>query len=231
MRALAIGLLLLAVAGGAAEAQTPEVRIGEATIKLVTPAGHCVMDAANPADARYIQIVNGLLEQSGNTFLGATADCKQLEVWRNSTDVVLDDSFQFQTRAQFANQDLSAMRSEVISAACATVRSQGEQILAEAGAVAAERIQKLMEGARQDEVRFLGVLEENKDGCYAAMLQKMRTEIGTEKVQIGTIGITIVKGKVLYVALYSPYVDEAKIKTQYQQTRTAVEAILAANAQ
>jgi hypothetical protein len=63
----------------------------------------------------------------------------------------------------------------------------------------------------------------------AALLQRLRTEVGTDKVQTAVYATTIVRGKVIYCYLFAPYTGAETIGDILAKQKLNVAALIAAN--
>ncbi len=117
-------LFLLAAASSAMAGQA---QMGDVSVTLPPPAGFCELSEIDPSDKRMLTIVGGLLEKSGNKLLSMSADCAQLTSWRSGQRRLLDDYAQYQ--AQLAIIDKPP--SEAIAQTCATLREEGNKIVAQ----------------------------------------------------------------------------------------------------
>jgi len=80
-----LGAFLLCLPAAAKEA-----KVGDVSLNLPTPHGHCEMDPVVAADARLISSLHKTLAKTGNRLLGLSADCAELKDWRSGKRLVLD---------------------------------------------------------------------------------------------------------------------------------------------
>jgi len=76
---------------------------------------------------------------------------------------------------------------------------------------------------------FMGVLAEDPTACYAGLLQKLRTETGTDKTQVVIFAATIVKKRFIFVYGITRYVDSDSVDRMLALLKTHVPKVLAAN--
>lgn len=76
---------------------------------------------------------------------------------------------------------------------------------------------------------FVGVLAEDSTACYTALLQKLKTETGSEKTQTAINATTVVKGKVVYFYLFSLYTGRDSIDAALAKQKVNLGAFIAAN--
>lgn len=224
-----IAVVLLAIAGSALPAQTREAKIGGASIDLTMPAGFCELEEKLPTDQRAVAALRKLVTGSGNELLAFAADCSQLDAWRTGKRQLLDDFVQFQTPASSANKPLPLAPGEFIKQVCALTRDQAARLLAGAAPDIHTRIEETLRRVKVNETSFVGVLAEDPTACYSALLQKLQTEVGTEKTQLSVYAVTVVKGKVVYFYLFTPYLGGATVESILAKQKINVGEFIAAN--
>jgi hypothetical protein len=202
-----------------------DVKVGATSITLSPPQGYCSLDASNTADAKMLAAVEGMLGRTGNRLLLLSADCGQLADWRTGKRQLLDNMAQHQSLIKLENARLSATPEATIEQACARLRKQGEQMVTDMTADVQERADKILKSVKLNEMKFLGVLGEEPRVCYAALLQRFLTEVGTEKTQVAVFATTIVRGKVLYYYLFAPYVSGETLSSMLQQHKANVQRL------
>jgi hypothetical protein len=219
----------LAIVGSAA---AKEARIGSTTLTLPSPGGYCEMTDKDPSDARAMKAIGDALAATKNEMLSMAADCSQLEAWRAAKVPALDDYIQFQvpTDASAADVPSNISRAAAVKELCANVRGEAGKALSDAAPDIKARMETAVKGAKFNEPSFLGVLAEDASACYYGLLQKLRTEVGTEKTQLTVAALTVVKGKVVTYLLYTVHRDGADTVTAaLGRHQRNVPALLAAN--
>src|SRR5262249_32604658 len=152
-------------------------------------------------------------------------DCKQLSEWHTGKRKLLDDYGQYQT--QIATMDEPP--SETVAETCTTLRKQGEQILANQLPDIKKRVEATMTNIKLNETKFIGVLGEDKDACYAGLMQKIHTEANTDKTQITAFAISIVKNKTVFIYRFAVYKNPQSVDATLRKIKIDVAALVAAN--
>lgn len=198
------------------------------TITLVVPAAFCPLDPSNPSDANMLKLVRQA--QAGKNYVIAQfANCAQLQAWRSGQRKVLDDLGGATTPVQYANQVLPYTRPQLVALLAQTYRRQGGALLKGATDDVNRRIGSAAKQMKINETKFIGVLAEDKDAVYVGLLQSLRTELGDTKIQIGVTGVTIIKGKMVSISVYTPAVSENSSTEALATARAIVAKTLAAN--
>ncbi len=186
-----------------ADAAPLEATIGSTALKLVLPRGDCKIDATRTADAQYLKVLTDVTAaESGNGVLAGFADCRQLSDWRTGRAPVLDDHGQYQTILKLADADIPPA---AIGRICHGLRQKGDQFYQGLSLDEDQRIAEAADDLGRDQTRFLGLISEDEHACYSALLQDGRARGGAEKRQVGVYATSIVKGKLVYFYLFTPY--------------------------
>jgi hypothetical protein len=90
-------------------------------------------------------------------------------------------------------------------------------------------IEKTVKTVKMNSLSFAGVLAEDPTACYAAAIQSLKTETGTEKIQLVLLGATVAKNKSVYAYRFSVYTPSADVKGQLARLQSTVAALQAAN--
>jgi hypothetical protein len=223
----AAALLVACLVASNASAKT--TKVGPASLDLPPPSGYCELDTRQASDARMLKAIEGMLGSTGNRLLGASADCSQLDDWRRGARPLLDNLAQYQTLMAWENGPLPALPDVTIKEACDHMRAQGDQLVNDMTPDVKARAERVLKTVQVNEMKFLGVIDEEPGVCYAAMLQKFKTEVGTEKTQVTLFATTTVKFKLVYYYLFAPYVGSDTIGDMLQQHKANVERLMAKN--
>jgi hypothetical protein len=224
--ALVAGVLAAGLAGvGSGVAK--DVQIGAVTITLPPPEGYCELDASRPLDARTLKVIGDLVAGMQSELLTISTDCSRIEAWRSGQQRILGDNAQYQT--PLATKESEFPRAESVREACASYRTEGDSELAKIAPDLTTRLDTAIQGVKFNQPQFLGVLAEDADACYFAMLMKAGTPDG-EVVQAIISATTTVKGKIILYNLYALYHDATTVTTMLARHRSNnIPALLAAN--
>jgi hypothetical protein len=205
-------------------AMAGEATIGDASIVLPPPAGYCELSDNQASDTRMLSALRELLRPTGNQLLAMSADCEQLSKWRTG-GLLLDDIAQYQTP-----KDTSATyTAETLKQICEFTRQQGEKVTSEIVPGIQKRVEDVLNEVKLNEMKFIGVVDEDANACYVVFLQKLKTELGTEKTQVALYAITLLKSKIVFYYLFRPYADSNTATTMLASHKENVAALLAAN--
>jgi hypothetical protein len=200
-----------------------KTRIGSATLQLVLPAGMCQIDTTVPEDAAYVAAIESGLAGT-NKLLGAFADCNELAQWRSSKKMFAEYGY-YQTPVAMID---ALATPETVADVCRELRSQGERMLDEAQGDLTLRTQRALTGLQVSQVRSLGVIGEEANVCYSAVMRNVDDE-GEARLQDLVFALTMLKGKLLFLYVYAPHADEHAIPALLDRVRVTVNALAAAN--
>ena len=224
-------LLVVCLVGGHAvdSAVAKDAQVGIASLSLPPPTDYCELDATQASDERTLKAVEGMLAPTNNRLLVMSADCTQLADWRTGKRRLLDNFAQYQTLIPWENGPLPKAPEAVIKDACNQMRTQGEQLVTDMAPDVKARAEQVLKTVKVNEMKFLGVVGEEPTVCYAAMLQKLHTEIGTDKTQVTVFATTVVKSKLVYFYLFAPYVSGDSVTDLLAQQQAHVQRLRSAN--
>jgi len=206
-----------------------EARVGEAALSLTTPAGQCELDPSKPGDARMLEVTERAVSGVGNQVLGFYADCKQLTDWRTGKRPLLEDFAQYQTLASAASAPGPAAPEEAIKQLCSQQREASEKVVTGIATDMKARIEEAVRGVQLNQVRSLGVVAEDANACYAALVQRFKAETGKDVTIMALFATTFVQGKLVLYYLYSPYRTAQTMPALLAKQKLNVAALLAAN--
>jgi hypothetical protein len=200
---------------------------GGVKLNLPTPSGFCdITDSQNPVDKDVRMTTASMMQKNGIRLLGVAADCQQLDDW-HARKHLLDDHSQYGTPiANFGKRTPPA----AVHQLCQSYRASG-------GKVDESVISRLNESVKElggkiqfgDSPEFLGVLGETDTTCYTGRVQKIKTEIGTEKMQLSVSAGIDVKDRFVFLNLYTPYRDSDTLNHVLEHTRATVADVESAN--
>jgi hypothetical protein len=229
-RPIALLLVCFLLAGAAIPpVLAKDATVGATSLTLPPPSGACELDATKPSDARMLKAVEGMLGPTGNRLLAMSVDCTELADWRAGTRKLLDHIAQYQTLIAWQDGPLPGTPEATIKEACDQMRAQGDKLVTDMEPDVKARAEQVLKTVKINEMKFLGVVGEDPNVCYAAMLQKFGTEVGTDKTQATVFATTIVKGKLVYFYLFAPYVSGDTVTDLLAQQRAHVQQLQTAN--
>jgi len=206
-----------------------DAKVGQTSVTLTAPSGQCELDPGQPSDARMLQITESTLAGVGNRLLGFYADCKQLNDWRTGKRALLEDFAQYQTAIAAMDAPAPAAPAEAIKQLCSQQREASEKVVTGIATDMKARIEEAVRGVQLNQVRSLGVVAEDANACYAALVQRFKAETGKDVTIMALFATTFVQGKLVLYYLYSPYRSAQTMTALLAKQKLNVAALLAAN--
>lgn len=220
---------LAAVPMAEAQTKTYPVNVGGKAITLVIDPDQCLLDRNNPSDVRVWQLVERAIAGQ-NELLLAAADCQQIGPWRAGARPTLDDFTQVQINLSLKTQDFTGQEATLPRQICAQLRSQGDSIASGAEMQKLrDRFNTSTETVRLNETTFIGVVHEDDQGCYASLVQKVKTDQGKDKLILSVFAHVVVKGRLLYLYRYTEGQKFDDMVRLLELLRVSVAAQLDAN--
>jgi hypothetical protein len=216
---------LFTLACAASNAIAGSATIGNVSVNLPPPLNFCELSVNNASDKRMITTLTDLLAKSGNKLLVMSADCRQLAEWHTGKRQLLDDFAQYQTPIA----GIDKPPTETIQQTCATLRAEGDKILSNQMPDIKKRVEATLNKIKIGQSSYLGVLAEDPNACYAGILQKIHTEVNTDKTQVTVFAIAMVKNKSVFVYRFTVYTGSNSIDATLVRLKSNVAALYAAN--
>ena len=205
-----------------------EVMVGPVAVELVLPTGFCELDPRQSSDAQLIARYTAQLGRTGNQVLSISAACSELPGWRAGVSL-LDHFLFFSADARFIGQSTPVDTETIRKQTCDNIRAHAKEALSLGMAMANSQPDAIARNIKANSMAVVGVDDNDPNACYTAILQKMRTQLGTEKLQLGIDTTVAIKGKILFSTLYIPYVDMEGVVKSLAENRSFVVSWRAAN--
>jgi hypothetical protein len=196
-------------------ASAKDVMVGSTSLNLTIPAGSCVVDE----DADRVKAFRSFLAAT-NQLLVSYAACQ------SNSSLSREDFAHYSVPVVAINVTLPA---DTIKQVCAVIRAKGDKKLARILQERALDFEKAFDGLKISETRSIGVVAEDSVVCYMALVQKLTTGGGIEKIFVGISATMNIKGKLILYNLYSPYVSSDTVTTMLERHKSNVSAFFAAN--
>jgi hypothetical protein len=176
-----------------------------------------------------LQITESTLAGAGNRLLGFYADCKQLKDWHTGKRELLEDFAQYQTAIALLDEPAPIASAEAIKQLCSQQREASEKAVSGLATDMKARVEEAVRGVQFNQVRSLGVVAEDANACYAALVQRLKAETGKDVTIMALFATTFVHGKLVLYYLYSPYRSAQTVTALLAKQKLNVAALLAAN--
>jgi hypothetical protein len=207
-------------------AHAAEGKMGDVTLKLIPPKGFCELDPNERSDKRLIDFLNTTVSKVGNDLLAASADCGELRDWRTGKLPLLQNISQYQVEHV---RRTSAFSIQTAKESCEVVRKQGQALSDQGTKNVADKIHEANSKIDFQGQTFLGVLEDDPNGCYVGMFQKFKAETGAAISQVNVFFMGSIKEREMFFYVWVPYRDDSTVKSLLVDVKGYMAAIKAAN--
>ncbi|MDO9057446.1 MAG: hypothetical protein Q7U92_00305 [Bradyrhizobium sp.] len=218
----------LLVASLTAPVAGKDLMVGPVRVELVLPTNFCELNPIRSVDGAHIARHSAQFAQSGVQFLSVSAHCSELAAWRAGAGL-LDHYIFFSTDAQFLNQptpvDPEIMRQQI----CDQIRAQAAQSVSASIAEINSQSDAIARNIKMNGAAVVGIDDNDPNACYTAVLQKLQTQFGTEKLQLLIDTTVVIKGKIMFSTAFMPYVDMQGVAKSLAENRKFVASWRAAN--
>lgn len=219
MKLPTLALLCIATTCYAGLANAEVRSVAGRDVDLAVPAGFCIPDLRNPADANFVNGLSTLLKNADNVLVQTYLSCEDQKRRRASAAANIYDyiSYYYPTAAAAAvvTTDRAAARKEL----CGQIR-QAKIDTKDVQQSVAKSAEELRRNIAVNNVKDLGVLAEDEHGCYSGLLVGVSGGKDNTYLVHTIIGATILRGKYLFFALYSKYTDDTAAAKSLQQGKT-----------
>jgi hypothetical protein len=223
IRATVVAGFFLCAGTIAALAFTAKVGSGT-TLNLPTPKGFCELSTSDPSEKRMLTLLGKNAELNGNTMLTIAADCKQLATWDAGKRQLMDDLSNYQMSPKLIDKTPEPIRDT-----CEVLRNQGDQLTKEQTKGKQDNLAKLSRELAINSEKFAGVLDEDANACYSGFLQKIHTEIGTDRVTMTILAISVVRQQSVFFYRQGLFADTDPSDRLLAHTKDTIAALYAAN--
>jgi hypothetical protein len=188
-----------------ANAETATRTVGGASFNFAVPAQFCVLSENNPRDLQFINVVKRLLQGAKNKLILLTVECERLRTFRAGENgnilrysmYYIPDNFESSTLPG----DVPALRKEL----CIDMRKQGDATLSGVKDIVAQAAKDLNANIAVSSTKYIGVIDEDSHGCYAALLVGVKGADGKNILMSSIVTSTVVHSKPLFFAMYNEY--------------------------
>ena len=215
-----IALLWVAMACcvGYANAETQVGSVAGKNVELVVPTAFCIPDPRNAADANFVKGLATLLKNSNNVLVQTFLSCEDRKRRRASAAANIYDYISYYDPTAAESTVLDGDRAARRKALCDEVRGSSVNTK-DVQRDVAKSAEELRRNIAVNNVKDLGVLAEDAHGCYSGLLVGVSGGKNNTYLVNVVVAATVLRGKYLFFALYSKYVDEAEAKTSLRQSQ------------
>jgi tetratricopeptide (TPR) repeat protein len=194
--------------------------VGGTSLDFVAPNGFCLMDNDNPRDILFINVMSRLLQGADNKLILLSVPCERRKTWRNGVagSILNYAAYYLPNNEEYSWHDgeTQSLRKEL----CDAMRKQSDATLSNVPNIVADAAKDLKSKIAVTSTKYIGVVDEDEHGCYAAILGGFKGDDGKDLLKFSLVTSTVIRGKTLFSAIYHEYegpdttrrtLEEAKI--------------------
>jgi hypothetical protein len=216
---------LLAGAAPAAAQTSQSAALPGPGVELPIPAGHCPLNAGNPADRDIIRMTEQI-NQDRNEVLGMFADCGELSALR-AEGRPLDNYGGFLAPLSAGTEALAMPRANFLAAIAKVFREQ-DPFAAIEGEMR-QRVEQADLSLEVEDMVGLGLIFEDDAAVYTGVVQKVVLEDGSSARVAAITGITLLRGHPVSLNLFAPFRDPTTVEQLLAAQRRNLQSLVAAN--
>jgi tetratricopeptide (TPR) repeat protein len=224
-------LASLALASQAALAHADSVvrSVGGASIDFVAPDGFCVMEDDHPRDILFINVVSRLFEGANNKLILLTVACDRRKTWRSGVDgpILNYAAYYIPNSEEYSSHDgeIQSLRKLL----CEDMRKQNDGTFSTVPDIVADAAKDLKSNIAVTSTKYIGVVDEDAHGCYAAILIGVKGDDGKPLLMLSLVTSTVMHGKNLFNAIYHEYIGPETTQRTLEEAKATAAAFDARN--
>jgi hypothetical protein len=205
MRKILFAAAALALQTLVVHSETAKRTVGGTDFAFAVPREFCVLSESNSRDAIFINVVSTLLKGASNRLILLTVKCDRLKTWREGVggNILRYAMYYIPNNLETAAfpGDTQKLRKDL----CQDMRKQGDATLAGVKDIVANAAKELNANIAVTGTKYVGVVDEDDHGCYAALLINVKGGDGKTIVMSSIVTSTVVHSKPLFFAIYNEY--------------------------
>ena len=202
---LCIALLAFAAWPQPGHAQNLTGKMGETSFNLFVPQGYCEPNRSSSGERVFADYIDKAMENAKSRVMRSIASCAELQARRANSSSNIFDYIVYYFPQAVENTTLSGDRQANRKDACEDLRHQTDDAVKDVPDVVERTAREMRVKTSVKSIQYLGVLDEDQHGCYAALLSRNADSKGNVYVMYVLVVRTVIHGKDLWVAVYSQY--------------------------
>jgi hypothetical protein len=219
-------LAFLTVAAWPAPGRAQELtgKMGQASFNLVMPRGYCLPERASSGERVFVDYINKAMGNAGSKVMRIVASCAALKARRANASTNVFDYMVYYFPKSVENTTLSGDRAANRKAECDDLRRQTDEAIKDVPEISERTAREMKLQGSVKTIQYLGVLDEDAHGCYAALLSRNVDADSHVYVVYVIVVRTVIHGKDLWAGVYSQYGSgAANLRTLELAKSTAAE--------
>jgi hypothetical protein len=205
-----------------AQAENATRKVGDAQFNFAIPRDFCILSDSNSRDAIFINVVRTLLKGAKNKLIALTVNCDRLKTWRNGVNGNILRYAMYYIPDNLENSSFPGETTKLRKDLCVDMRKQGDATLSGVKDIVAKAARELNANIAVTGTKYVGVVDEDDHGCYAALLINVKGSDGQPIVMSSIVTSTVVRGKPLFFAIYNEYQGSEQTQDDVNRSKAAL---------
>lgn len=186
-------------------AQSLTGRIGQTSFNLVVPQGYCEPTRSSSGERVFADYINKAMENAGSKVMRIIASCAELQERRANSSADIFDYMVYYFPRSVEDVTLDGNRTDNRKAECDDLRGQTDEAIKDVPDIVERTARDMKVKTAVKSIQYLGVLDEDPHGCYAALLSRNVDSKGNIHVVYVIVVRTVIHAKDFWIGVYSQY--------------------------
>lgn len=204
-------LLSCSVTSALAEEEVADV--GGTMVSIVAPDDWCTLEPGRVTDARVVGILREGMERTGHTFVVGYADCGELGRWRTAQQRNLENYGFVAYNNGLRKFVYPGTEAAFVLEMRKSTENVGQKYIDDLVDRTREVVEEIQPMATLGKLTYLGIVGEDESSLYMGGIMAVQTELGDRKLLAVSYATTLLRKKVMYTYVYTPY-DDAQVFSQ-----------------
>lgn len=204
---LYIALLTFAAWPHPGRAQNLTGQMGQTSFNFFVPQGYCEPNRSSSSSGErvFADYINKAMENAGSKVMRIVASCDELQARRANSSANIFDYVVYYFPRSVENTTLNGDRTDNRKAECDDLRGQTDEAIKDVPDIVERTARDMKVKTAVKSIQYLGVLDEDPHGCYAALLSRNVDSKGNIYVVYVIVVRTVIHRKDLWIGVYSQY--------------------------
>jgi hypothetical protein len=202
------------------QAQNLTGQMGQTSFNFFVPQGYCEPNRSSSGERVFVDYINKAMENAGSKVMRIIASCAELQARRANSASNIFDYIVYYFPQSVEDVTLDGNRQANRKAECDDLRRQTDEAIKDVPDIVQRTARDMKVKTAVKSIQYLGVLDEDSHGCYAALLSRNVDGKGSIYVVYVLVVRTVIHGKDLWVGVYSQYGSGAANTATLQLAKT-----------
>lgn len=202
---LCLGLLTFVAWPLPGRAQNLTGTMGQTSFNLSVPQGYCTPERSSSGERVFADYITKAMENSKSKVIRILASCAELQARRANSSTNIFDYMVYYFPQSVENTTLDGDRAANRKTECDDLRHQTDDAIKDVPEISERTAREMKIKGTVKNIQYLGVLDEDPHGCYAALMSRNVDGKGNVYVIYVLVVRTVIHRKDLWVGVYSQY--------------------------